>query len=138
MLEQISNFELDTRLAALFRGWCAICRETGAFLIASAGRPKTGNRRKYILIVPNETIAERGGLFGDYTWGEKSRKFLRADSDEEAIILANEKLAYMLPQNIIECRECGGKFSSPKQIDEYICGECQDLYYCYRTEGLFV
>lgn len=93
MLRPIETFDNDTRLAALFRSWCAICPETGAFLSASRGRSKAGNGRRYILIAPNELPSERPNYFEDYTWTDDRRKFVRAFSDAEAIEKANKKLA---------------------------------------------
>ena len=52
---------------------------------------------KYILILLNRSVDERGGLFADYDWDyPQGRKFVRAWNDVEAIELANAKLAKML------------------------------------------
>ena len=96
MLKQISDFDIDTCFAALIKGWCALCPNTGAFLSASRGRSRSGSGHKYVLIVPNETLDERGGFFGDYTWDNHNRKFVRAWSEDEAIAAANEKLSKIM------------------------------------------
>lgn len=96
MLKQMSEFDTNTRLSALFKGWCALCSDTGAFLSAGNGRSKSENGHKYVLIVPNETLDERGGFFGDYTWDNPRRKFVRAWSEEEAIAAANKKLSKLV------------------------------------------
>lgn len=92
MLKKMSEFDTNTRLSALFKGWCALCPETGAFLSAGHGRTKSGNGKRYVLIVPIEPLANRG-LFGDYTWDNSRRKFVRTWSEDEAIISANKKLS---------------------------------------------
>lgn len=83
------------RFAALIKGWSAVCPVTGAFLSASHGRTKRGDT-KYVLILPTETPAERGGLFAKYEWNDEDRKFIRAYSEAEAIEIANKRLEKML------------------------------------------
>lgn len=96
-LQPIADLGLtdSERLGAIFKRWCAIDPETGAFLSASNGRTKYGDT-KYILILPTKTPAERGGLFADYDWTEKDRKRIRAWSLSEAIEIANKRLEKMV------------------------------------------
>jgi hypothetical protein len=83
------------RFSAMMRGWVAVDTESGAHLSVSHGR--TSRAAKYILILPNKTIQERGGLFGPCDWDyPEGRKFVRAWNSGEAIELANEKLRKML------------------------------------------
>jgi hypothetical protein len=95
MLKPISSFDPDVRLAALFRSWAAIDPESGAFLSRSRGNAKYGFTH-YVLILPKESLAERGGYFGKYTWDEQERKRLRAYSDDEALAIANDRLTKLL------------------------------------------
>ena len=98
MLQSTNEFDTDTRFKFVISRpwWVAVCPDTGAILGRSSGRPKSGNATKYVLILPNETIEERGGLFGRVNFDDKERKFLRAWSEAEAIQTANEKLEKML------------------------------------------
>lgn len=93
----ISQLPPSDYLAATFRRWCAIDLENGAFLSMSHGR--TSKAPKYILILPNKSIEERGGLFTPYNWDYPTgRKFLRAWSTAEAIQIANVKLEKILKE----------------------------------------
>lgn len=84
------------RFGAVFsKGWIAIDTVTGACLHASRGRTKRGDTR-YTLIVPTESVEERGGLFAPYDWTEKDRKFIRAWSLREAVEVANLHLRKIL------------------------------------------
>jgi len=80
----------------MIRGWDAIDPDSGAHLSASNGR--TSRAPKYILILPNKPVQERG-LFGPSDWDyPHGRKFVRAWSLKDAIELANEKLRKMQPE----------------------------------------
>lgn len=93
----ISQLPPDDYLAAIFRSWVAIDIESGAQLSMSHGR--TSKTPKYILVLPNKSVEERGGLFASYDWDyPHGRKFLRAWTVEEAIEIANVKLAKMLEE----------------------------------------
>lgn len=93
----ISQLPPDDYLAAIFRSWVAIDIESGAQLSMSHGR--TSKAPKYILVLPNKSVEERGGLFANYDWDyPKDRKFLRAWTVKEAIEIANVKLAKMLEE----------------------------------------
>lgn len=93
----INQLPPDDYLAAIFRGWVAIDPESGAQLSVSHGR--TSKAPKYILILPNRSVEARGGLFASYDWDyPRGRKFLRAWTVEEAIEIANVKLAKMLEE----------------------------------------
>lgn len=97
MLQPISELPQEIQLQNIIRDWTAICLETGAHLSRSQGRPKWNSAPKYILILPNKSIEERGGLFARYIWDYPAgRKFIRAWSDTEAIEEANRKLEKML------------------------------------------
>jgi hypothetical protein len=104
MLRPISQVTLtDTeRIAAVLKGWMALDTETGAFLSQTRGRGKRG-LPTYILILPNKTLIQRGGLFAEYDWDyPKDRKFIREWTDEAAIETANKRLRKMLKQRATE------------------------------------
>ena len=96
MLKHINemSFSTDERLMIFLRfRFFAVCPESGAMLSATRGNPKNGNAHKYILIIPNKSVAARGGLLADYEWDyPHGRKFIRAWTEGEAIELANGKL----------------------------------------------
>lgn len=93
----ISQLPPADYLAATFRRWVAIDPESGAQLSVSHGR--TSKAPKYILVLPNRSVEERGGLFATYDWDyPDGRKFLRAWTTKEAIEIANVKLAKMLEE----------------------------------------
>jgi len=79
--------------AMLFSRKDAICPETGAFLAGSNGRTRSGIRH-YVLILPNESVEERGGLFAPYTWEHRSR--ISAWTLAEAIEISNQRLPKLL------------------------------------------
>ena len=59
----------------------------------------TSKAPRYVLILPNKSVEERGGLFFNSDWNYPTgRKFLRAWSTAEAIEIANVKLAKMLKE----------------------------------------
>ena len=94
MLQPIEELIPDP-VHRLFCRWDAIDTETGAFLFRTNGRGK-GGLPTYILIKPNESVAERGGwLSTKYTWESKNRKFIRAWSLTEAITIGDQRLAKM-------------------------------------------
>ena len=98
MLKPIDEIDLSgtERITAIIRGWVALDTDTGAFLSQTSGRGK-GGLPKYILILPNKSVAERGGLFASYQWDyPKGRKFIRAWTLREAVEAANIKLARMV------------------------------------------
>jgi hypothetical protein len=72
----------------------AIDTETGAFLMRTNGRGK-GGLPKFVLIKPNKSVEERGGLFTPYDWDDKNRKFIRAWTLREAIEIGNKRLERM-------------------------------------------
>ncbi len=87
----------DERIYAWMAGWTAVDPISGAMLSRSNGR--SSKAPKYILILPNKSVEERGGLFTKHDWDyPQGRKFVRAWSGAEAIELANAKLAKMLEQ----------------------------------------
>lgn len=94
MLQPISQLSQNERIDALISrpNWVAICKETGAHLSVSQGRSRSGNGRKYILILPKTP----GKLFDYGEWDNEDRKMFKAHSLTEAIETANEKLAGML------------------------------------------
>lgn len=81
----------------LFCRWDAIDPDTGAFLFQTNGRGK-GGLSTFVLIKPNKSVDERGGLFAPYDWDNKDRKFIRAWSLQEAIVIGNARLAKMTHQ----------------------------------------
>jgi hypothetical protein len=99
MLLPIENCELsdtDVIAARLLRGWHALDVESGAFMYRTHGRGKYG-LPKYVLILPNKSPEERGGLLERYDWDYPSgRKFIRAWTFDEALSIANERLKKML------------------------------------------
>jgi hypothetical protein len=98
MLKPISELPNQDKWNAIVRGWVAVDPDSGAQLSASHG--STSKAPKYILILPNKSVEERGGLFAPYDWDyPHGRKFVRAWTDVEAIELANAKLAKMLQSN---------------------------------------
>jgi len=66
----------------------------GAFLMRTNGRGKGGLPR-FVLIKPNKSVEERGGLFTTYDWDDKDRKFIRAWTLREAIEIGNKRLERM-------------------------------------------
>jgi hypothetical protein len=95
----ISIYQLprDDQLTAMLQGLVAIDLESGARLCKSHGR--TSKAPKYILVLPNKSIEERGGLFAHYEWDyPHGRKFVRSWGTSTAIELANVKLAKMLKE----------------------------------------
>lgn len=100
MLQRICRLNLthDERLTNVLRyHFIAICPESGAFMARTSGNPQTGNAPKYVLILPNKSVKERGGLLTDYEWDyPHGRKFIRAWTVDDAIEIANDKLAKML------------------------------------------
>lgn len=94
MLKLMCEIELTDaeRLAALFRSCCAIDTETGAYLIRGYGLHKGGHLPRYVLIVPEETPQERGGLFAGKNYLYRYRAFIRAMNDEAAVHQANKVL----------------------------------------------
>lgn len=69
--------------------WNAVDVETGARLSCSNGRSKRGNARKWFLILPGD-----GKLWDSQAKAE--RAIFRAESEEEAIAIANEKLPKLM------------------------------------------
>lgn len=69
--------------------WSAVDVETGARLSCSNGRPKYGNARKWFLILPGD-----GKLWDSRVKAE--RAIFRAESEEEAIRIGNEKLPKLI------------------------------------------
>lgn len=93
---QHTGLSSTEQLAALLRGWEAIDIETGAHLGQTHGLGK-GGLPTFILILPDRTPNERGGLFNDPDWTYPTgRKRIRARTLREAIELANKKLEKML------------------------------------------
>ena len=92
------DFSLDEMITILLKfHFFAVCPESGAMLKAAHGNPKAGNAPKYVLILPNKSVNERGGLLTNYEWDyPHGRKFIRAWTETEAIKLANKKLAKMV------------------------------------------
>lgn len=100
-----SDLSEPEKFAAIFRGYCAVDVETGAYMWASAGRSKWAP--KYNLILPSTTPKQRGDFFKfDINF---VRSTICAWSEEEAIQIANEvrlpkllrkltKLAKQVPQ----------------------------------------
>jgi len=99
MLTAARELPEQDRFNAVMRGWVAVDPITGAHLSCSYGR--TSKAPKYILILPNKSVEERGGLFGPYEWDyPHGRKFVRAWTDQEAIALADAKLIRMMVARI--------------------------------------
>jgi hypothetical protein len=94
MLTPISQLPQEQRIDALIArpNWVAVCQETGAYLMRSEGRSRTGSGRRYFLILPEAP----GKLFDCGKWDDKDRKVFKAHSLAEAIEEANQKLAKML------------------------------------------
>ena len=86
-----SSLPDDERFAAIFRGYRAVDRESGAYMRASAGR--SHHAPKYTLILPYTTPAQRGS-FMEYEYNFL-RSVVRAWSEAEAIQIANERLPKM-------------------------------------------
>lgn len=76
--------------------WAAICPETGAQLSASSGRRKAGRPSRWILILPNKTPTERGGLLESYEWDDGERRFITGYTLSEALPKAQVALNKML------------------------------------------
>lgn len=93
MLQLIEQVITDP-IQHLFCQWDAIDTETGAFLMRTNGRGK-GGLPKFVLIKPNKSVEERGGLFTTYDWDDKNRKFIRAWTLREAIEIGNKRLERM-------------------------------------------
>jgi hypothetical protein len=91
MLQPITAFSQDIQLKNIFRGYIALCPETGAYMWRSRGR--TSQAPKYGFICPK---VWSGDFFTYPEWDNEDRKFVRAWTDAEAIELANEKLARIL------------------------------------------
>ena len=79
--------------------WIAVDPDTGATLTRSFGRTKYGDVR-CTLILPKKTPVEAGGWWEAASSGwdlhNETRKFIQAWNFEEAVELANKKLARML------------------------------------------
>ncbi len=91
------NLAAEERLAAAWHGWWALDPESGAFLSRAGGRTKAGGRVRWVLIVPNQTPAERGGLFAGYDWDFPAGcRFIFAPTEDQATEAANRKLPRML------------------------------------------
>lgn len=99
MLQTIREITILTdqeRINTYWLGWLALDPESGAFLYQTRGRGK-GGLPSYILILPNRTPQERGGLTTRYEFDyPQGRKFIREWTEQEAIETANQKLAKML------------------------------------------
>ena len=81
-----SGLSDTNKFAAIFRGYCAVDTESGAYMRASAGRSKW--EPKYHLILPYTTPTQRGSFFKfDINF---LRTTIRAWSEAEAIQIANE------------------------------------------------
>ena len=93
MLQLIEQVITDP-IQRLFCQWDAIDTETGAFLMRTNGRGK-GGLPKFVLIKPNKSVEERGGLITTYDWDDKNRKFIRAWTLREAIEIGNKRLERM-------------------------------------------
>lgn len=95
MLKHISQLTPDQQLHALIArpNWVAVCEETGAYLMRSDGRSRSGTGRRYFLISPK---VKPGKLFDYGKWDYEDRKIFKAHSLAEAIQAANEKLEKML------------------------------------------
>ena len=96
MLKHISQLTPEQQIHALIARphWVAVCEETGAYLMRSEGRSRSGTGRRYFLILPK---VNPGKLF---EWGgnDYERKVFKAQSLAEAIQTANEKLQKMLAE----------------------------------------
>lgn len=98
MLTPISESTLtDTdRAAALVYNCLAVDVQTGAYLFQSAGQWKNG-LLKFILVLPHETPADRGGVFGERrNMFAVERAVIPAWSIDEAIDVANKRLPGMM------------------------------------------
>ena len=99
MLTAARKLPEQDRFNALMRGWIAVDPISGAHLSCSYGR--TSKAPKYILILPNKSVEERGGLFAPYDWDyPQGRKFVRAWTEQEAIAEADTKLIKMLAARV--------------------------------------
>lgn len=97
MLKPTDQLPEQDRFNAWMLGWVAVDTESGAYLFCTAGRSRSMTAPKYILILPRKPLEERRSLFHDKDWDyPHGRKIVRAWSDEEAIQLAESKLAKML------------------------------------------
>lgn len=95
MLQSRDKFSQDHQITMIMRSWAAVDTTTGAILVRSDGRTKSGITH-YVLILPDKTIKERGGLFADYHWSNKDRKRFAAWTDSEAIQMAQARLEKMI------------------------------------------
>jgi len=99
MLKPISELPEDDHFKAMMLGWVAVDPESGAYLFSTNGRSKSLTAPKYILILPDEPIADRRSLFTNCSFGYPyGRKIVRAWSDEDAIAAANGRLPKMIEQ----------------------------------------
>ena len=99
MLKPIAELPEQDRFNAMMLGWVAVDPESGAYLFRTYGPNQGLTAPKYILILPDEPVAQRRSLFAScafvYPYG---RKVVRAWTDEEAIADANGRLPRMLEQ----------------------------------------
>jgi hypothetical protein len=99
MLTPTSELPEQERFDAWGLGWTAIDPDSGAYLFRTNGRSRTTTLPKYILILPRKSVADRRSLFHDTAWDyPHGRKIVRAMTDEEAIVIANERLIKMMEQ----------------------------------------
>lgn len=96
MLQPITTLAPEQQIHALIARphWVAVCQETGAYLMRSEGRSRSGTGRKYFLILPKAP----GQLFDYGKWDNEDRKIFKAHSLAEAIETANKKLEKMLAE----------------------------------------
>lgn len=99
MLTSVRELSDQDRMNALWKDWVAVDPVTGAHLSRLNGRTRKAPR--YVLILPNKSVEERGGLFGPYEWDyPQGRKFVRAWTVQEAIEQADAKLIKMLAARV--------------------------------------
>lgn len=103
MLHPIENILTDEQkmwrafgIGGPIASWDAVDPDTGAFLSGSNGRRKAGRARRWVLILPNRTVQERGGLFESYEWNDGNRSFVTGWTLAEAIIKAQKLLEKMI------------------------------------------
>lgn len=100
MLRDVRNvMTTDEKLCHAFglgNQWSAVDPDSGAFLMRSNGRRMTGRPSRWILILPNKTVKERGGLFANSEWNDGERKFITAYTLAEVLPKAQSVLDKML------------------------------------------
>jgi hypothetical protein len=99
MMNLVSELALsrEWKLEALLQGVVGYDVETGATLMVLNGRVRTGSLPRYILTVPiSQDLDDRGKLFSRGSWQPETRKFIRAESDTQAVDIAHKRITQIV------------------------------------------